>query len=78
MALLTEICASLISVGVKSTPTISSPTADFPNLFFRSFVKKFSFFELLGASGVAGAFSVPLSFFLNKLAKGFFIFSNQY
>ena len=46
-------------------------TDDFPNLFFINFWKKFSFL-LEGASGVTLGAS-PVSFFLNRLASGFFI-----
>jgi len=57
-----EICERRISLGVNSTPTISSPlTDDFPNLFFKNFEKNDSLF-FLSLPGV-GAGDPALSFF---------------
>ena len=60
--------ANLISVGVNSTPTISSPwTADFPNLFLKNLLKNPSFFFVSWACGT-GVPSSPFGFFLKRLA----------
>ena len=78
-SLLFEICERRISLGVSSTPTISSPlTDDFPNLFFKNFEKNVSFF-FLSPTGV-GAGDPASSFFFSKFYFSkfkFFQINNQ-
>ena len=70
-----DTCASLISFGVNSTPKISSPfIEDFPNLFFKSLLKKPSFFLPASGFGTGLSGAPSLLFFLKRFAKGFFIF----
>ena len=66
----------LIDIGIKCLNLKSKPRdliEDLPNLFFKNLSKKLNFFFSFDSGFGVGAAESLLSFFLNKLANGFFI-----